>query len=449
VSPPDRRQAIGPSRGESDKILRRNLHVGVLVLAMCLGLLATGPSTAAAAGRYDPPSGVLFNNPLGTTAERQAIFQHLLRAVKSSPKNSKIRMATWNFKSPRLTDALVDAHRRGVSVRITMSRGNANAENPNPNYDRLNRVFSTRANAKRPEDMTSWIRRCSGSCRGAHGIAHTKVYLFSKVGPARNVMMFGSANATDASARYQWNDMFTVKERPALWKRWEQILAEMGNDKPLKAPFARFGSPRFTAMVYPFTGRTAPKTDVMLTELRRIRCAGAVNAGVRGKTSIRIAQTAWTDERGMALAQRVRSMWDRGCDFRVIYAMMGTKIYHYLRSPKGRGPVPMAHIVQDWNLDGIYDRYLHTKVMTVSGVYGDNPSANFTWNGSSNWTSKSLRSDEELFRIEGRAVRRQYARWIDQVFSNPPPRPELDSTTMLRRSIDTRAVDPYAHMEIN
>lgn len=419
------------------------------MLALCLGLLATGPSTASAAGRYDPPGGVLFNNPLGTTAERQAIFEHLLRSVKSSPKNSKIRMATWNFKSPRLTDALVEAHRRGVSVRITMSSGNANAENPNPNYDRLARVFARRANTKRASDMTSWIKLCRGACRGKHGIAHTKVYLFSKVGPARNVMMFGSANATDASARYQWNDMFTLKERPAMWKRWEQILTEMANDKVVRKPFQTFGPKRFTAVVYPFSGPTAPKTDIMLSELRRIRCAGAVNAGVRGKTSIRIAQTAWTDERGMALAERVRSMWDRGCDIRVIYAMMGTKIYHYLRSPSGRGPVPMAHIVQDWNLDGIYDRYLHTKVMTVSGVYRDNRSANFTWNGSSNWTSKSLRSDEELFRIEGPAVRRQYARWIDQVFRNPPPRPELDSTTMLRRSLDTRAVDPYAHMEIN
>jgi phosphatidylserine/phosphatidylglycerophosphate/cardiolipin synthase-like enzyme len=436
--------------------VRRTVNTGMLTLVLLAGLLVPGTvAPAAAAGRYDPPSGVLFNNPLGTNAQKRAIFDHLRRSINSSPRNSKIRIATWNFKSPALTDALVEAHRRGVSVRLTMSRGNANAENPNPSFNRLHRVLA-RHNGSRPSDMTSWARRCTSSCRGSSGIAHTKLFLFSKVGPARNVIMFGSANATDASAVYQWNDMFTLKERAGLWRSYEAIFNEMGRDKAVRTPFRRFGTKKYAAVIYPFSGRTAPKTDLMLTELRRIKCSGAKNAGVDGHTSIRIAQTGWTDERGMALAERVKTMWNRGCNIRVIYAMMGTKIYHYLRSPSGRGPVPLAHIVQDWNMDGIYDRYLHMKSMAVSGVYGSNPSAHFTWNGSSNWTSKSLRSDEELMKINGIRVRRQYARWIDHLFLNPPPRPELDQQTLMRSNMlmrgdtgSTVAVDPYAHMELD
>jgi hypothetical protein len=165
-------------------------------------------------------------------------------------------------------------------------------------------------------------------------------------------------------------------------------------------------------------------------------------------------------------------MMNRGCNIRVVYAMMGTAIWKYLKSSSNGRPVPMAHVVQDWNMDGIYDRYLHMKVMAVSGVYGTNRTANFVWNGSSNWTTKSLRSDEELMRVSGPGYRRAYARWIDHLFLNPPPRPELssstyaDSGTGVERSYaydgsqvaprtttttptPTPTVNPYAHMELD
>ena len=49
------------------------------------------------------------------------------------------------------------------------------------------------------------------------------------------------------------------------------------------------------------------------------------------------------------------------------------------------GPVPLRQIVGDLDEDGIYDRYIHSKVMAVSGWYRrtERPVA---WQGSENWS---------------------------------------------------------------
>jgi hypothetical protein len=174
--------------------------------------------------------------------------------------------------------------------------------------------------------------------------------------------------------------------------------------------------------------------------------------------------TAMSDERGIAIAQRLRQMWERGCNLRIIYAVMGNQVLDILRNKSGRGPVPIMQIAQDWNLDGLYDRYLHMKVLTVAGVYGKNTAANVTWNGSANWTSLALKSDEVGMRIFLPQVRKKYNKWIDYLFFNPPPRPELAATTTDTRGLPGLASlvdgtyfrttapqvrDPYANVEID
>ena len=448
--------------------MRRSIHAGVVVTALLAALFAPGVAAPASAlWHYDPPSGITFNNPMGKTAAKRAIYNKILRAINSVPRGQKIRIATWNFKSPGLTTALINAHKRGVSVRLTMDGSNDTTQDPNNSYRRLAGVLDApTANAGRTDPaMFSWAHKCRSSCRGKSGISHTKLYLFSQVGPAHNVIMFGSVNATDAAALYQWNDMFTLKEMPTLWRSYEEIFDEMSLDKPVPNPYRTFGSTKYAATIYPFYGPGAPKTDIMLNELNRIRCTGARNAGYKGHTVVRIAQTGWTGTRGMTLARRVKTMMNRGCNIRVDYAMMGTAIWNYLRSTRNGRAVPMAHIVQDWNKDGIYDRYLHMKVLAVSGKYGTNPTANFVWNGSSNWTSVSQASDEELMKVQGPGYTRQYIRWIDHLFFNPPPRPELQQSASgggietlnpagpgagLTRQAPVRpAVNPYAHMELD
>lgn len=412
---------------------RRPTAVGILISTFVAIVLATLPGTAAEAGpkrhpakRYNPAAGVKVNNPLGDFNERRVIIRHIIRAIDATPRGAKIRIATWNLRSDDIVDSLIWAHQRGASVRLIIDAGNANVENPNEGFDRL-KLALERRNQGRLLSMTSWAKRCKGSCRGASGIAHTKMFLFSKVGRrAKWVSMFGSANATDLAAGYQWNDIYTLKNRRPLWDRFEAVFNEMALDAPAPEPYEEFGPSNRKATVFPYAGSGATNNDPVLWELAKVRCQGSTHGASKGgKTLVRIAMTAMSDERGIALAQRLRQMWERGCNVRIIYAVMGNQVLDVLRNKSGRGPIPLRQIAQDWNEDGLYDRYLHMKVLTIAGVYDGNTAANVTFNGSANWTSMALKSDEVGMRIFLPQVRKKYARWFDYLYQNPPPRPEL------------------------
>src|SRR6185369_2416185 len=119
-----------------------------------------------------------------------------------------IRIASWNIRSSNITSALLRAHNRGVSVQAVMDRSNWNAQNPNPDAARL-KAGLKKKQKKRKAANKSWLRQCGGACRGPHGIAHTKFFLFSKAGKAKDIVIYGSNNATELAAEIQWNDVYT------------------------------------------------------------------------------------------------------------------------------------------------------------------------------------------------------------------------------------------------
>jgi len=61
--------------------------------------------------------------------------------------------------------------------------------------------------------------------------------------------------------------------------------------------------------------------------------------------------------------------------------------------------------IRDSNTGG---RRVHHKVMVLSGVLGQQTDANYVWTGSHNWSDRSLRNDEIMFRISGRHLVQEY-----------------------------------------
>src|SRR5690606_34251752 len=118
-----------------------------------------------------------------------------------------IDIFSWNFLTAQGTRALLKAQRRGVRVRVLMD--DANLENiDNRPFKRLSNGLRA-GNKKRAKARRSWAKVCVGTCRSKGGAAHSKYYLFSKVGKARWVYIQGSANFTNAAAHNQWNDIYT------------------------------------------------------------------------------------------------------------------------------------------------------------------------------------------------------------------------------------------------
>ncbi len=432
---------------------------------LCLGIVTVlwvglAPTATAAPDNYSPPAGVKFNNPYGSAASERAIFRHLVRTINTVKHGQQIRIASWNVRSPGIANALIAANKRGVSVRIVMDRINATAGNPNRDVARLVNELR-RYNKKRKADMTSWLRKCISSCRARGGIAHSKFFLFSKVGKKAkntNVVMYGSNNATDLAATIQWNDLFTMKRNQKVYDEFDQVFKEMAKDSGVRGgSYRRFTAGSFTGIFYPFRGPKAVG-DPDLAVLNKIRCTGATRgAGRNGRTVIRMAQTAMHGPRGIKLARKLASMRRSGCDIRVVYAMFGNEVVKILR---GSG-VGLTHLAWDRDLNGIYDRYVHMKSMAVSGVYDGKTNARVTFNGSANWTGVALASDEVVGVLPRRAITDRYIRWINYMFTHRPASWTTDTqaTGAARKSplsfdqmtgdavterARRRGVDPYA-----
>lgn len=417
-------------------IWRAALGVGLalaLLIPLAPGAVSDVPAAAgvpkaslAAAPKpppYSPQPGVLFNKPL-YRPERFVINDHVRKSINATRRGAKIRIMSWNVKSFPYRRALINAHDRGVSVRVLMSNGLARAQShTSGDYWILKRELAQHQK-KRPPKMTSWIRACIASCRGTKGIAHVKFYTFDKAGKSEDVVMVGSANMTEVAAGNQWNDMFTLVDKPKLYRWFQMVFDQASRDRRARPPYRTYTVDKsMQAWVFPYLG-SAASGDPVTRILKRVSCRGVTGkAGVNGRTAIRIGQTAILDDRGLAIARQLKRLWDQGCNIRVAYTVLGPQITDIFKSQSGRGPIPARQIAQDFDGDCSYDRYLHMKDLTISGHYGKNTSAHFVYNGTQNWTEVSAYSDEAGFSFYDPRIEQRYAAWINRLFENPPVNP--------------------------
>ena len=120
----------------------RVTHVTAVAVALLVGLLA--PTSAGAAvpsapmvapvglapvTRVDPgvmtesgPVWLVTKNPLGTKDESEALLDLLERQITRQQNGDTIGLTTWSFYSQRIADALIAAHRRGVTVRVVLDQ---------------------------------------------------------------------------------------------------------------------------------------------------------------------------------------------------------------------------------------------------------------------------------------------------------------------------------------
>jgi hypothetical protein len=386
-----------------------------LLLATVGLMVPVGTPASATPDNFTPRNGPTFNSPLGDVGTRRAIYRKVIRSINSTPRGSNINIFTWNFLTTQGKDALLKAQRRGVRVRLIMDDRNV-TEIDNPPFRRL-RAGLREGNKDRPADRRSWARLCQGSCRGSGGSAHSKFFMFSEVGKARKVVMQGSANLTLASTNNQWNDIYTHRGNRPVWDFYSRVFQEAAKDKRAPKPYAVKSFKNFRLMHFPNIGKKAP--DPVMQMLKRVRCQDATNTA-SGRTRIRIAPDVIRQARGMRLARKVRDLWNLGCDIRIGYTIVGIDVGRFLRSEGGRGPVPMKHLVQDFNGDGEFDNYFHLKSMTIVGNYNGDRSNHVLLNGSSNWSGLGKISDENLgiYHAKRRVLR--YQKHIEYWYNNFP-----------------------------
>lgn len=445
----------------------RQSVIGLFLTLLLTGGLLTIPVAASNAAPIAPAPGPLANNPMAKKTKR-VVIRKINNAIDAAVPGSDIYIASWNMRNTGAVKALLRAQKRGVRVLLIMAKENSSTGRQkgkrmtNKYFTTLSRGLAKGNRFVAPE-RRSGTKLCAHSCRGTTGIAHTKFYLFSQAGTATNVVMYGSSNLTDLAATNQWNDIFTVVGNAEMYAFMVDAFNQMWADVPQPAPYM---SGTFANMQFingPVRGPGAPD-NVVLQDLNKVQCTGAApgRGNGSGKTRIRVAMTAQLDSVGMDIANKLHQLWNQGCDVKIVYAVFGNNVLQAYRAGGPRGGVPIKQVVRDLNHDGVYDFYLHTKFMTIDGVYDGNPASQVTINGSMNWTQVGLKdSDDSYVRIIGDpGANNYYTNFVNYWFAQAPKswsRYKKNGKTNVNRLVPSIApaygtkvhgVDPYQKIEV-
>jgi len=389
--------------------------VALLAMAVVVGLglspvssPAPGKVTSASYGTYTPTGGAIFNDPTGTRTQQYAIFDHINRAIDSTPSGSTIRMAVFSFSQTDMADRLIAAHGRGVHVQLIFDDHQVY-----PAESKLQKALGSDPEAR------SFVVFCSGACRGDGGNMHHKFFLFRRAGGATRVVMTGSNNITRHNAEDQWADVYTEVGNKALYHSFVAIFRQMKLRTPVDPSFVTTTAGRIQAQFLPDPS-VSQTDDPLMQALAPIQCLAPVDdpdpaappapaepsptPTTEPGTAVRLSLHAWNGTRGRYLAERIAELKRSGCRVKVI---MG----------EGSGPV-IRDILANAGITVFYGtqrnkrgRILtHQKVFSVAGRYGSNPDARIVWTGSHNWSNGALRRDDLLLRIDDIKVFRQYLR---------------------------------------
>jgi len=391
------------------------LKIALAALAVLLSGIAAAPVGAmgrdSGAGRpgYRPPTGGVFNVPIGSAAQQTHIEDRIVEAINHARRGSKIHIALFSFDRRRVARALIRAHeRRNVHVSVLLN----DHQRTRAMID-MSHVFGH--NRKR----RSYLYRCVDGCRGNGEFLHSKMYLFSHTGRARNVVMTGSANLTTNAIIHQWNDLFIQRGNAALYDVFLKVFREMERDKVAHPVYQKFNiGKRYQLQALPFRNPSA-RHDPMMSVLDKIRCKGARNGtGIRGRTMLRVSMHRWAGVRGAYLARKVVQLYGRGCNVRVMHGSADDRVRAAIVRPSTRGQLPIRANGFDESGDGVIDRYSHQKYVVISGHFGKNRSEERIYTGSSNWSRRGVTGDELIFMARGHRLVRQWTANFDYLWRN-------------------------------
>lgn len=389
--------------------MKSRLTTVLVLLGLIASVLALSVSPAQAE-RYKPPKGGMFNIPVGNAHQRLKLERQIMEAIKHTKKGSRITIAAYSLDRVPIARALIAARHRGVKVRLLLN------DHERPLAQRmLENVLG------RDRDKKNFIWRCRSGCRAEqtwYNNLHSKFYLFSKTGKAKDVVMLGSQNMTLNAVKWQWNDLWTARNKPYLYQQYMFLFRDMKKDyKDRQPPYDFCGdavdpcnedTSNVYTRVFPWYG---PKeNDPVKQILDNVQCVYAGSAGKQRRTSLKISMHTMRGARGERLADIIRSKYAEGCDVRLIFGLMGFHVKQRLGAVTPRGRMPLRSTGFDINADGLVERYTHQKYLVIDGMYRGNPKANYVYTGSSNWATLGLPQDEIMVALRSKSAVKKWTR---------------------------------------
>ncbi|MCK2220379.1 phospholipase D-like domain-containing protein [Actinomadura sp. ATCC 31491] len=348
------------------------------------------PARSACRNAAEVPveTGAAFNDPLAGTAT--AVVERICSLIKQAPAGSSIEIAEFVVSGDAGADyaaVLLDAHRRGVAIRMVMDGYQVD----NPAAASLISTLGT------DESATSWVHVCSHlspegnttSCQGTKGM-HNKFSLFSLTGGRRDVVVQASNNLTDVNSTSYWNNLVVLPGNRELFagygKYFDDLAAEVQNPDYDTTVTAGGRGGRITAQFYPVADR-----DPIADRLGQVRCKP------KGRTRVEIGQSEW-DATRLAIVDRLAALVTAGCRVRVVHGPADPAVTAALDA----AGVPRRVLDGSTPAGRIHSKYL---VVTDPG-HGPG----WVMTGSHNFNATSLRrNDEAMVELSERRVVDAYA----------------------------------------
>jgi phosphatidylserine/phosphatidylglycerophosphate/cardiolipin synthase-like enzyme len=404
----------------------------LLLLLALAGTALAGPGAAAAGTAAAEPDPVInhavFNDPLGTPAEQNAIFIQLARLIDRVPAGEEIQLSWFGFDppdtadsadDPDLTDRLVAAYNRGVRVKIIL------------NHTEVGKAPQARLAALLGTDDTkpSYIVSCkdqfpSGADRGciatrqtswAIGYNHNKFLTATKValstGTVSNVVFQSSSNLGRWDTIEVYQNAVTFSEAPtfAAYRTYFEDLRRYRHDadgnnsyywsSPTGTDYRAYFFPRPERSGQPYDD---PPSDTIYNILDTVTSCTYDDNGTRRQTDIRVVQWAFNRP---ALAAKLTELRRAGCWVDVVFSGANAEVLAELQVSGGPQLTKC-----NFNVAPEIDIRAHSKYLLIDGAY-DNDIVPRVFTGSHNWSRDSLRvSDEAMVRIMGRGIHDEYLR---------------------------------------
>ena len=374
----------------------------------------TVPTSLAAGSKWRPPRAPVFNNPFGNKKQRFRIERRLVKAINLTPAGERIRISLYSFDRVDVAKAVIKARNRGVRVQILLN-----------DHQVTKAIRMLRKRLGTNPKKRNFVYQCHYSCRGRRDNLHTKFFLFSQTGAAERVLMFGSVNFTLNAVKWQWNDLATVRSNNRAYEKFRRLFDDMRNDYESNQPFQTFcgrardwrcnaiTSQHFTRV---FPRRSTANNDPVLNILKKVDCTYDTDNGMR-RSHLKLSMHTMQGNRGEYIAEKIRQMHADGCDFKVIYGLMGWHVKKMLGEVTPRGRIPLRSTGFDYNGDGDVERYTHHKYLTLNGKYGGKR-VDMVFTGSSNWSNRGQWGDEIITTMHGSNLRRRYVTNFDMMWNS-------------------------------
>lgn len=445
---------------------RRALLGSLLALALLIGLAGT-PAQA----KLNRPDSAAYNVPApwGTYKQHWVILDGVRAAIAKVPRPSKrhahptIHLTSFLLDDWGTVRELIAACRRGVSVRVilddevqsrpslrlraVLNADNVRDRNRNGRADRLPdrgacdtalgkkaqeaakkarkkalRNAKKRARQRRPNPLPlaktwgsdrSYVKTCSGACRGPAHNMHSKFFVFSKTGRYHRVIKVSSSNLNAGGATRGWNDMWTIRDRPRLYRAFTRVHRVMTLDSTRHRGLIQRRSGPYLVRFYP-QRKSGARHDPVARDLDRIRCRTPM--GRANRTRVFVSMFYWKGARGRYLADRLIDLGSRGCRVRVIVGAPSKEIAKKLRKASRRRVITAYDSRWDINGDKTIDKRTHAKFVLVKGRYGRDRRSHQVMTGSGNWVQGSLvGGDEVTLNIASKQAHQRYVKAWDRI----------------------------------